>query len=371
MVARESVEASGLWAKPGYQIAYGMCIDAKDGKIGHYDPKAMTLFDYRTDRLEDVAARRRRGPAVVCVRCPPRTTASSSRRLRWWVRTNGGSNSRRCAAAAQAPRVPRDQVRRVHRARGGTATSLWAARSPTRRSASSPSEAPPAFVHPATGHQLCRMLASAPLLVDALSTELRRPDFDPDAAAAAGHAALWPRANRLQRDFAVFGGEFLGSQPVEILEDSSAPSSPSIRARGAASWRGGPGCRGKDHATYVARIHWARSSSTSRRASGRRLRRVPRHLLDAKGKALILRSIFTPVFEIGVGHARHDAAARAPRGDARHLRAWRRRREARGGGDAEGQARRAVAAGGGARRGGGRRGGARERSANKPYERTF
>ena len=41
MVARESVEASGLWkeAKPGYQIAYGMCIDAKDGKIGRTTPK--------------------------------------------------------------------------------------------------------------------------------------------------------------------------------------------------------------------------------------------------------------------------------------------------------------------------------------------
>ena len=72
-------------------------------------------------------------------------------------------------------------------------------------------------VHPATGYQLCRMLCSSTDVAGALTAELRRPDFDPDAAAAAAHAALWPRSSRLQRDFAVFGGEFLGSQPVAIL----------------------------------------------------------------------------------------------------------------------------------------------------------
>ena len=72
-------------------------------------------------------------------------------------------------------------------------------------------------VHPATGYQLCRMLCSSTDVARALTTELRRPDFDPDAAAAAAHAALWPRASRLQRDFAVFGGEFLGAQPVATL----------------------------------------------------------------------------------------------------------------------------------------------------------
>ena len=58
---------------------------------------------------------------------------------------------------------------------------------------------------------------TSPLYLPYISAELRRPDFDPDAAAAAAHAALWPRASRLQRDFAVFGGEFLGAQPVATL----------------------------------------------------------------------------------------------------------------------------------------------------------
>jgi hypothetical protein len=83
-------------------------------------------------------------------------------------------------------------------------------------------------VHPATGYQLCRMLCSSTDVAQALTTELRRPDFEPDAAAAAAHAALWPRASRLQRDFAVFGGEFLGSQPVAT--PAPEPESPSPRA---------------------------------------------------------------------------------------------------------------------------------------------
>ena len=57
-------------------------------------------------------------------------------------------------------------------------------------------------MHPSTGYQLCRMLASAPGVATAISDELRKGDgFDPDAAAAAAHASLWPYTNRMQRAF--------------------------------------------------------------------------------------------------------------------------------------------------------------------------
>ena len=62
-----------------------------------------------------------------------------------------------------------------------------------------------ATVHPATGYQLCRMLASSTDVASALSAELSRPDFDPDAAASAGYRALWSPTQRLQRDFQVRG----------------------------------------------------------------------------------------------------------------------------------------------------------------------
>jgi len=59
-------------------------------------------------------------------------------------------------------------------------------------------------VHPATGYQMCRLLASSTILAAAISAELKRDKFQPDAAAAAAHAALWPRKLRLQRDFQVY-----------------------------------------------------------------------------------------------------------------------------------------------------------------------
>lgn len=53
LTVRESPAAGGLWKEltPGYQIAYGMCVDAEKEYIGPYDEAAMTLFDYRTDHL--------------------------------------------------------------------------------------------------------------------------------------------------------------------------------------------------------------------------------------------------------------------------------------------------------------------------------
>ena len=71
-----------------------------------------------------------------------------------------------------------------------------------------------ATVHPSTGYQLCRMLASSTELAATISSELGRADFAPDAAAAAAYRSLWPPALRYQRDFQVFGGEFLGDQKV-------------------------------------------------------------------------------------------------------------------------------------------------------------
>ena len=52
------------------------------------------------------------------------------------------------------------------------------------------------------------MLAAAPKVADALITA-HREKRTPDAAARAAYAAVWSRETVLQREFALFGGEFL------------------------------------------------------------------------------------------------------------------------------------------------------------------
>jgi hypothetical protein len=72
-----------------------------------------------------------------------------------------------------------------------------------------------AMVHPSTGYHLCRMLMGAADVADAVARELvdsAQPDLN-QVAAEAYHAIWTPEAIR-QRNFAVFGGEFLMKQDV-------------------------------------------------------------------------------------------------------------------------------------------------------------
>ena len=71
MVRREAPAAGGLWEElpPGYQIAYGMRVAVKGGRLGPYKAEAMTLFDYRTDHLQgtDMLADAEARPSFVYV----------------------------------------------------------------------------------------------------------------------------------------------------------------------------------------------------------------------------------------------------------------------------------------------------------------
>jgi lycopene beta-cyclase len=75
-----------------------------------------------------------------------------------------------------------------------------------------------ALVHPSTGYHLCRMMAAAKELTDAVGEALANPaDLSPDAVASLAYDAIWSPPKQVQRDFAVFGGEFLMSLGVEEL----------------------------------------------------------------------------------------------------------------------------------------------------------
>jgi hypothetical protein len=71
MVRREAPAAGGLWEEipPGYQIAYGMRVAVKGGRLAPFKAEAMTLFDYRTDHLEgtDMLADAEARPSFVYV----------------------------------------------------------------------------------------------------------------------------------------------------------------------------------------------------------------------------------------------------------------------------------------------------------------
>ena len=71
MVRREAPAAGGLWEEipPGYQIAYGMRVAVKGGRLAPFKAEAMTLFDYRTDHLEgtDMLADAEARPSFVMI----------------------------------------------------------------------------------------------------------------------------------------------------------------------------------------------------------------------------------------------------------------------------------------------------------------
>lgn len=74
-----------------------------------------------------------------------------------------------------------------------------------------------ATVHPATGYHLCRCMMGAADMAETIIQELassssKKPDLD--MAAAAAYHSIWSPENIRQRNFSVFGGEFLMKQSV-------------------------------------------------------------------------------------------------------------------------------------------------------------
>mmetsp|Transcript_93243 Transcript_93243/g.179158 ORF Transcript_93243/g.179158 Transcript_93243/m.179158 type:complete len:668 (-) Transcript_93243:9-2012(-) len=239
LVARESDMLAGLSQPlpPGYQIAYGFSCDVEGKGIGPYDTGAMTLFDYRTDHLEAAVASAdtpdAKAKAEAALRdsetrptfmyvMPEGTTADGNTRAFFEETSLVGRGERRLEFSTLKERA---LLRLKHlglSVREGSVSEEEYCYIPmggnlpdlTQRVIAIGGAA--ATVHPATGYQLCRMLASSGDVAAAISTALRS-GATPDVAAAAAYRALWSPQLRYQRDFQVFGGEFLGDQKVEKL----------------------------------------------------------------------------------------------------------------------------------------------------------
>lgn len=229
---------------PGFQVAYG--IECLVKSLGPYSSEAMLLFDYRTDHLP--ASEQRAPPTFLyamplgtpddkghqrvffeetsLVARPGVTLAECERRLELRLKHLGIEIVELCAD--EPPELcyipmggPRPDPRQRIIAFGAAA----------------------ALVHPATGYQLCRMLAAAPHLSKALGASLRNSP-DPDRAARAAYAAVWSREASLQREFALFGGEFLMTLDAEALRgwfDGFFKLDEAVWSGFLAGWRGLPG----------------------------------------------------------------------------------------------------------------------------------
>lgn len=232
LVAREDYQLSGAWAasRPGYQIAYGCSVEVAGGSdgAGPYDTGAMTLFDYRTDHFSNDTAWSSKAeamPTFVYAMPQGADLDSGNHRIFFEETSLVGRDDRRLSFAECKRRLQRrfehlgiqvvpgsiEEEEFCYIPMGGALPDL------KQRVIAFGGAG--AMVHPSTGYQACRMLASSTDVAAAISSTLRSSGtaVDPDAVAAAAYRAMWPPSLRLQRDFQVYGGEFLMAQPVERL----------------------------------------------------------------------------------------------------------------------------------------------------------
>lgn len=209
---------------PGFQIAWGF-EGIVEGNT-HYDPEAMTLFDYRTDHLSSDPAWEKDAidnPTFMYVMPLGPVPGESGAQRVFFEETSLVARpgvsfeecKRRCFARLEHLGIS---------IRPGSITDEEFCYIPMGGALPEPGQRIVAFggaaatVHPATGYQLCRMMASSGDVAQAIGREFAKgAAFQPDAAAAAAYNAIWGPENQAQREFAVFGGEFLMSCDVTVL----------------------------------------------------------------------------------------------------------------------------------------------------------
>lgn len=216
LVLKDSIEPH---LPPGFQIAYGALVEVDESKspnlskIGPYDKEAMTLFDYRTDHFDGNESQNIKAtkaptfmyamplkdnkiffeetslvarPAVSFQECKDRCF---TRLKHLGIDVTKVEEEEYCYIPMGGALPARDQ--RIL-GFGGAA----------------------AMVHPSTGYHLCRALMGATDAAEAIQKELATETPNLDRAVASAYHALWSPENQRQRNFAVFGGEFLMKQDV-------------------------------------------------------------------------------------------------------------------------------------------------------------
>ncbi|KAL9191321.1 hypothetical protein ACHAXT_001027 [Thalassiosira profunda] len=245
---------------PGFQIAYGVLAKVDESSVpdkdfvGPYYKEAMTLFDYRTDHFPAESSELSKAekaptfmyamplegdriffeetslvarPAISFQECKERFEA---RMEHLGIEVTEIEEEEYCYIPMGGPLPAKDQ--RIV-GFGGAA----------------------AMVHPSTGYHLCRAMMGAGSVAKAIRGELKSSDWNPDRAAARAYDAIWSPTNIAQRNFAVFGGEFLMKQNVEGLRgffDGFFKLPLPLWAGFLAGWPGLP--NNEKHETWWARL---------------------------------------------------------------------------------------------------------------------
>lgn len=235
---------------PGYQIAFGF--EAIVDSLGDYDDDAMLLFDYRTvDKTEfpptfmyamplgkEQGGTRVFFEETVLVSKPALSLAECERRA-----------DKRLAKLNITLLSAKEDVELCYIPMGGPIPD------PRQRIVAFGASA--GLVHPATGYQLCRSLMASKEAAKAIGQSLREYPTNPDAAAAAAYAAVWGKSTSLQRDFMLFGAEFLLTLDENDLRgwfDAFFKLDTPVWAGFLAGWPGLPG--NSNHETRFNRLRF-------------------------------------------------------------------------------------------------------------------
>lgn len=228
---------------PGYQIAYGMTIETDallmtdDGEeqqqqcfFGPYDKDCMTLFDYRTDHLIDPTGAEREQPTFMYV-MPLSDTQVFFEETSLVARDPAMSFQEcqdRCYQRLKYLNIPIKSIVEEEYCYIPMGGAL-----PAKDQRVIGIGGAAAMVHPSTGYHLCRMLMGASDMATTIIKELEEKEDNnnkdnneassntimkkPDAIARLAYHSIWtPEAIR-QRNFAIFGGEYLMSLDVQGL----------------------------------------------------------------------------------------------------------------------------------------------------------
>jgi lycopene beta-cyclase len=258
---------------PGFQIAYGCLVDVEcdntnmdSTRIGPYDKEAMTLFDYRTDHYDSESTSMQQKVA----KSPTFMYAMPLRGNQIFF-----EETSLVARPALSFQECKDRTMQRLAYHGIRITKLYeeefcyipmGGALPARNQRIVALGGAAAMVHPATGYHICRCLIGAADIATIIRTELLSSSSETgaiatttainlDRIAALAYNAVWSPSNIRQRNFSVYGGEYLMKQNVVGLRGffSGFFKLPlPLWAGFLAGWPGLP--NNENHETWLARL---------------------------------------------------------------------------------------------------------------------